>query len=147
LLTEPTLLYALSIKQPWAALVVQGLKSIEIRRWPTARRSRVLIHASSVPDKRSEAWRHVTDEMRGLTQLQGGIIGAVELTDCLKYADLQSFIADQAAHYNEPNWFEPPLLYGFRFAKPEVLPFRRFPGWFRFFNVPNPQESAESKHE
>ena len=41
--TDPTLMYALSIKQPWAALVVQGLKTIEIRRWPTARRGQILI--------------------------------------------------------------------------------------------------------
>ena len=30
--------YALSIKQPWAALLVHGLKTMEIRSWPTAHR-------------------------------------------------------------------------------------------------------------
>lgn len=143
MLTETTYLYALSIKQPWAALVVQGLKCIEIRRWPTARRGRILIHASGVPDKRTEAWRHVTEETRGLTQLRGGIIGAVQLIDCLKYHDLATFLTDQAGHYNEPSWFEPPLLYGFRFAQAEVLPFQKYPGWFRFFKVPSPRDSHE----
>ena len=28
--------YALSLKQPWAALVVFGRETIEVRRWPTA---------------------------------------------------------------------------------------------------------------
>src|SRR5204863_2700985 len=38
--------YALSLKQPWAALLVHGRKSVEVRSWPTARRGRVLIHAA-----------------------------------------------------------------------------------------------------
>ena len=32
--------YALSVKQPWATLLVHGLKTIEVRAWPTARRGR-----------------------------------------------------------------------------------------------------------
>jgi hypothetical protein len=136
--TEQTPVYALSIKQPWAALVVQGLKTIEIRRWPTARRGRVLIHAARVPDGRPEAWGHVPKDLGTLAKLQGGIIGAVEVTDCLRYGDLPAFLADQALHHNEASWFEPPLLYGFVFAKPEMLPFQKYPGWFRFFKVEIP---------
>jgi ASCH domain len=135
LLTEPTLVYALSIKQPWAALVVQGLKTIEIRRWPTARRGRILVHAARVPDLRPEAWQHVPNELESLAQLQGGIIGSVELTDCLRYPDLATFLADQAGHRNEADWFEPPLLYGFKLAQPVILPFQKYSGWFRFFKV------------
>ncbi len=41
-------LYALSLKQPWAALLVTGRKRIEVRNWPTARRGRILIHAARV---------------------------------------------------------------------------------------------------
>jgi hypothetical protein len=134
-LKESLLTYALSIKQPWAALVVRGLKTIEVRRWPTARRGRILIHAARVPDKRLEAWRHVPEPMKPLAELQGGIIGAVELTECRRYAELNAFLVDQAAHYNEASWFEPPVLYGFVLAKPEVLPFQAYPGWFRFFKV------------
>src|SRR5262245_61764820 len=33
-------MFALSVKQPWASLLVHGLKTIEVRRWPTARRGR-----------------------------------------------------------------------------------------------------------
>jgi hypothetical protein len=133
-LAEPTPQYALSIKQPWAALVVQGRKTIEIRRWPTSRRGRLLIHAARVPDSRVEIWRHVPDDLKELAHLKGGIIGAVELTDCLKYPDLATFVADQPLHYNEPSWFEP-VLYGFTFTKPEIVPFQKYPGWFRFFKV------------
>lgn len=37
---------ALSLLQPWASLVVMGLKKIETRSWRTAYRGPLLIHAS-----------------------------------------------------------------------------------------------------
>ena len=135
MLTESSPVYALSLKQPWAALVVQGLKTIEIRSWPTARRGLILIHAARVPDLRAEAQRHVTAEMATLVRLQGGIIGSVDLTDCVRYHDLPAFVADKASHYNEDSWFAPPLLYGFKFSEPRILPFQKYPGWFRFFKI------------
>src|ERR1051325_2394524 len=96
LVVKKSPIHALSIKQPWAALVVAGLKSIEIRRWPTARRGRILIHAARVPDDRLDAWKYVqTPLLRELAQLRGGIIGAVELTGCLSYQDLAGFAGDQ----------------------------------------------------
>ena len=107
---------------------------------------RILIHAAGVPDKRAEARVHISDEVRDLAELRGGIIGSVDLTECLRYHDLPTFLADQARHFNEATWFEPPVLYGFTFAEPRVLPFQKYPGWFRFFKVQLP-ESANSLHE
>src|SRR4051812_45890081 len=37
---------ALSLLQPWANLVVMGVKTIETRSWTTAYRGELLIHAS-----------------------------------------------------------------------------------------------------
>ena len=37
---------ALSIRQPWAWLIIKGHKDIENRSWPTAFRGRVLVHAA-----------------------------------------------------------------------------------------------------
>jgi uncharacterized protein (UPF0264 family) len=127
--------YALSVKQPWAALLVQGRKTIEVRRWPTARRGRILIHAARVPDERPEAWAHVPPELREMAQLLGGIVGAGDITDCWTYRTVEAFQADQERHLNDPSWFEPPLLYGFAFAGLRVLPFRPCPGWMRFFKM------------
>ena len=126
--------YALSLKQPWAALLAHGLKTIEVRRWPTARRGRILIHAARVPDERPEAWAHMPPELRETAQLLGGIVGAGDLLDCLAYRALEAFQADQPHHLNDPVWFQTPL-YGFRFSNLTVLPFRRYPGWMRFFAV------------
>ncbi len=134
--------YALSVKQPWAALLVLGLKAIEIRRWPTARRGRVLIHAARVPDERPEAWAHVTPAAEALASLRGGIIGAAELTRCVEYRTAEAFAIDQSLHLNELAWYQPPVLYGFTFADPEVLPFQAYTGWFRFFPVEPPPAPA-----
>ena len=140
--------FALSIKQPWAALIVHGLKTIEVRRWPTARRGHLLIHAARIPDDRPEAWRHLPDRLRECALLQGGIIGSVELTECRTYRSLDAFVADQAGHLNEATWFELPQLYGFTFAGATTLPFRPYPGWFRFFSVKESlSPKRKSKHD
>src|SRR5262245_48875861 len=107
--------HALSLKQPWAALLAHGRKTIEVRKWPTARRGRVLIHASRVPDERPEAWQHVPPELTESAHLFGGILGAGEVIGCKVYRHLEAFTADQAQHLNEPAWFEAPALYGFTF--------------------------------
>src|SRR5262245_17605754 len=127
--------YALSLKQPWAALLVHGRKTIEVRRWPTARRERILIHAAREPDERPEAWGLVPPELREAADLRGGIVGAGDLTDCKIYQNRQAFAADGTAHLNDPSWFDGRRLYGFVFVNLTVLPFRPYPGWMRFFPV------------
>lgn len=127
--------YALSLKQPWATLLVHGYKSIEIRRWPTARRGRILIHAARVPDPRPEVWSYVPEELHAEAQLGGGIIGAGELTACRTYRTAEAFAVDRSLHLNDPSWFEGPALYGFIFTNLTTLPFRRYPGWMRFFPI------------
>jgi hypothetical protein len=132
---KPPTLYALSLKQPWATLLVHGLKTIEIRRWPTARRGRILIHAAKVSDQRREAWARLPTELRREAELVGGIIGVGDLTDCRTYRAIETFTADQRQHLNEPAWFKGPVLYGFVFADLHQQPFRPYPGWMRFFPV------------
>jgi hypothetical protein len=131
--------YALSIKQPWAALVVAGLKTIEVRSWLTKIRGRILIHAARIPDSRPQAWQWVTDEVRPLADLTGGVIGQVNLLDCIAYPDPSRFAVDTARHLNDPSWFQARGLYGFVFEKAEIVPFRRLPGNVRFFTVEKPR--------
>lgn len=136
--------YALSVKQPWATLLTHGLKTIEVRRWPTARRGRILIHAGRVPDERPEAWVCVPPHLTAVTQRRGGIVGAAQLTGCVAYRDAERFVAEQALHLNDPSWFVGPVLYGFTFAEAEVLPFRACSGWFRFFEIDLPPVDVPS---
>jgi hypothetical protein len=133
--------YALSIKQPWAGLLVHGRKTIEIRRWSTLRRGRVLVHAARIPDARGEAWNWVTDDMRTACAQVGGIIGCAELTECRTYRNRHDFAADRDCHLNDPAWFQDEVLYGFVFSKVVALPFRPLSGWVRFFRVEEPTDS------
>lgn len=140
-------MFALSLKQPWAALLVHGHKTIEVRRWrPSAERCNeaILIHAARVPDPRPEAWRLVTPQLRPATKLVGGIIGAAILVEWKEYRTVEQFAADQQRHRNELAWFEKPVLYGFVFRNAITLPFRRYPGWMRFFFVEDESPRQES---
>jgi len=129
---------ALSVKQPWAALLLGGVKTIEVRRWPTDRRGRVLLHASRIPDARPEGWQLLPANLRPLAELRGGIIGALTLAECKTYRHLTTFQADQPQHHNLPVWFQAPVMYGFCFTDPQILPFRVCPGQVRFFQVNEP---------
>lgn len=127
--------YALSLKQPWATLLAHGIKTIEVRRWPTTRRGRILIHAARIPDPRPEAWKHVQPDLLEHARQNGGIVGAGELTGCIAYRNREAFAADRDRHLNELAWFEERGLFGFTFARLGPLPFRPYPGWVRFFPV------------
>ncbi|MCS6975441.1 MAG: ASCH domain-containing protein [Gemmatales bacterium] len=137
--------YALSLKQPWAALVVLGFKTIEVRRWPTDRRGPILIHASQTADERDEVWQRVPPAARGLAELRGGIIGQAELVDCITYDTREAFRRDEARHWNRADWFRPPRLYGFVFRHPKLLPFRPVLGWMRFFRPETEQKMKRTR--
>jgi hypothetical protein len=132
-MTEP--LVAISVKQPWAALLVAGVKTIEIRSWATRRRGKVLIHAGKVDDDRPEGWdRITTPELRELATLRGGIVGVGELIACKGYATSRAFAADSELHLNDPGWFKPRLC-GFVFRNLKTVPFHPCPGQTLFFKV------------
>ena len=79
---------ALTIKQPWAHLIIHCGKDIENRDWPTRFRGRIAIHASKRVDalERACAYSFIKHE-RGLpielpsnSKLTGGaILGTVEI--------------------------------------------------------------------
>ena len=134
--------YALSLKQPWAALLVHGLKTIEVRNWPTGRRGRILIHAARIPDHRPEAWDRLPLDLHSAAKLVGGFIGEGELVNCVEYSTPKEFAADQRFHLNDSNWFEPPRLYGFKFTNLKPMSFRPYSGWMRFFPVELENETS-----
>lgn len=41
----------ITIKQPWASLIILGLKKYEFRTWRTRYRGKILIHAGKSIDK------------------------------------------------------------------------------------------------
>lgn len=139
-------LVAISVKQPWAALLAAGVKTIEIRTWRTRRLGPVLIHASKRPDERPIAWKKITTpELTELASLRGGFIGIGDIVDCRCYESLSAFAVDSESHHNEPDWFAPPRLYGFVFRNLRVIPYHPFIGQTMFFGVEGyaPPESTK----
>ena len=85
---------AITIKQPWASLIVDGVKDIENRTWPTNYRGLVLVHAGSA--KQYPFTRILTpyqiEEADGKLDYKqpfdvlfpkGAIIGTVNIVDCV----------------------------------------------------------------
>lgn len=69
---------AISVRQPWASLIVHGLKSVEVRTWPTAYKGQLLIHASKKLDEGAMLRFPIEDPPRGC------LIGTVELVEVEK---------------------------------------------------------------
>ena len=104
---------ALSLKQPFAELVVSGKKTIELRTWNTKFRGEFLIHASKVPDK---------DAMKqfGFSHLPcGGIVGKATLVDVTQYHDEKEHAQDKHLHLAHSAWGS----HGFILERPKKLPF------------------------
>lgn len=70
---------ALTIKQPYASLIVNGYKEYEFRTWKTNYRGKLLIHAGLT----LEALLLNKIESYNIEYTKGAIIGEVELTDCI----------------------------------------------------------------
>ncbi|MGM5481715.1 MAG: ASCH domain-containing protein [Nanobdellota archaeon] len=83
---------ALSIKQPYAELIVSGKKKIEIRSWNTKFRGEFLIHASKTPDRKAME-HHRYEKLPA-----GVIVGKAELVDVKEYADENDFASDREKH-------------------------------------------------
>lgn len=128
---------ALSIRQPWAWLIVNGYKDIENRSWPTRLRGEVLVHASKGMTR--EEYEDVAGMLEPggifanerLSKLgiklptfealeRGGIVGKTTIVGC--------------ANQSQSPWFFGPT--GFVLTDSTPLPFVPFKGALGFFDVP-----------
>jgi hypothetical protein len=77
-------LKVLTIKQPWATLIMQGDKRFEFRSWQTKYRGDLLIHAGKGIDKEAmkRLAKYIPKDMPS-----GKILGKVTLVDCIKCDD------------------------------------------------------------
>ncbi len=70
----------LTLKQPWATLVAEGIKKYEFRSWKTNYRGKILIHAGVGIDKKEmERFKELN-----LKYPKKRILAEVELEDCLE---------------------------------------------------------------
>lgn len=70
---------AITIKQPWASLIIAGVKDVENRTWKTSYRGTLAVHAGSgiAKDAMTE-FGHLVSAYPA-----GAIIGTVELVACI----------------------------------------------------------------
>jgi hypothetical protein len=96
---------ALTIRQPWASLIIEGQKNIENRSRPTEHRGLLVIHAGLATV--AEALDRYGHLLKDPDDLPGGaILGAVEITDCVENA---------RSRWAEPGYFH------WRLADPRPL--------------------------
>ena len=123
----------LSICQPFAELIIQNKKTIELRRWNTKIRGEFLVHA---PIKiRKEVYENLKIKEKLTT---GAIIGKVELIDVKKYESLKEIKMDKKKHFRSSMSQE--KIYGFilKNAKPFRIPIP-YKGQLGFFDVDLPK--------
>ncbi len=99
---------ALSIRQPWAWLIIHGGKDIENRTWHTKFRGRFLVHASQGMTKAeyAHARRFALDigvRVPYFEELQrGGIIGSVELVDSVDHSESPWYMGQKGFLLKDP---------------------------------------------
>lgn len=120
---------ALSVRQPWAWLIIHAGKDIENRSWKSFYRGPLIIHASrtmGLADYNAamrfladDCFAHITLPSPGQLE-RGGIIGRVNMIECLEDDDSP--------------WFCGP--FGFVLRNPEPFPFIPVKGALSFFDIP-----------
>lgn len=76
---------AITIRQPWATLIMLGVKRYEFRSWKTNFRGEVLIHAGKGIDK--EAVERLKKYLPEGELPLGKILGKVNITDCIPMSE------------------------------------------------------------
>jgi hypothetical protein len=113
---------ALSLRQPWAWLVVNGYKDIENRSWRTNHRGPLLIHASANQSNCSEeSLAEMEQKYRVKIPRElpfGGIIGIVDVVDCAK---------------QHPSIWKFRGSWGWVLKSPHRLPYRKCKGFVGLF--------------
>lgn len=127
------MLKCLSIQQPYASLIIGGVKRVETRQWTTSYRGPLLIHASS-------AIQGAPNNLH-----TKAIIGLVQLEEVFSHADLNSdgdlarIVSPRERKYGHfgPGWFAWWVLHARRFTQP--IPHKGNLGLWE----PNPSEQLD----
>lgn len=120
---------ALSLKQPFAELILQGKKKVELRKWNTRFRGEFLIHSSKVPDS------NAMKKFKFGKLPCGCIVGRAKLAGVKHYLNEKEHKEDKERHLADSYWGD----YGFiiegaeRFKEP--IPAKGKLGFWDFKNL------------
>ena len=123
----------LSICQPFAELIIQNKKTVELRTWNTKIRGEFLVHAP-IKIRKEDCKRMKINEK--LTT--GAIIGKVELYDVKKYESLKEMKRDKKKHFASIINKEKTFGFILKNAKPLRVPIP-WKGQLGFFDVDLPK--------
>jgi len=126
---DPSLI-ALGIQQPWAELILRGIKTIEVRRVPTQIRGTIYLYASKRLSSLDAARQMLNDELINAADLPFGLlVGTVDIVECRpsRQADAASACVPESYFNQTYSW----VLENARRC-PEPLPVRYVPFgmWF-----------------
>ncbi len=120
----------LSVSQPYADLIVQGKKTIELRTWNTKYRGEFLVHAPS-KIKKDACKKLGIDETKIRT---GVIIGKAEIYDVKIYDSVSELKSDYKKHFSTEEFLR--HKYGFLLKNLRELKIPiPYKGSLGFFNV------------
>lgn len=120
---------ALSIRQPWAWLIVNGYKTVENRDWNTKYRGRFFVHASKKIDVIGYEWinKNFPEIELPDTFETGGIIGTARLINTVHESEFR-YLASK-----DKPWFVGE--YGFILDEGKPCELRPCRGQLYFFDV------------
>jgi len=105
---------ALSIKQPWAQLIMEGRKDVEVRSWATPYRGRLWIHTGQKLDA------YANKRFKRIDLFRGGIIGYAELWGIRPFS-ARSWEEWRSRHLDDAPFDEELAKYGWIFRNPKLL--------------------------
>jgi ASCH domain len=101
---------ALSVRQPFADLIVRGLKPIENRTWRTNYRGVVYIHAAKRPHPMTREEIEQCFQVRlDRPRCHGAIIGRATLIDIVETHDSHWFTGPYGWIFENPEWLDKPV--------------------------------------
>lgn len=122
---------AISIRQPWAQLILSGKKKIDLRSWSTEYRGPLIVHASKTIEE--EACLRFNLQPSALPK--GVLLGWVML-DKIERLDPETYKTQEQLHLSSNPYSSP--IYGWFFSKPQLFDQPRpYTGRIRFFDVPD----------
>jgi hypothetical protein len=115
---------ALSIRQPWAWLIVNGFKDVENRTWPTKFRGRICVQAGQKVVSQDFPAQLAHLQSIGIDLPidlpRGAIVGEVTILDCITMSYSPWYCGPYGFLLSDPIAYERPLPYRGRLGLFEV---------------------------
>lgn len=121
---------ALGIQQPWAELILRGIKTIEVRSQPTQVRGTIYLYTSKRPSPLDAAAIAAEAHALNVASLPAGLlVGTIDILDsrpCTPH-DVQASCVPADLLMNRHAWI---IGRPHRFAKPQTVRFLPYGVWF-----------------